>query len=182
MECMVDRFKLKQAITFSLLFVGFLILVLPRVALYTQSQIGVEESPDMLLFYGKEEFYSMLEAYGQSGRNLYVLLRWTFDLIWPLVYGLFLLATIGYLAKDFQKNKQKKLLVSPLLAVGFDYLENILASIHMLIYPNRIEFLVPVLNLVSILKWGFLVLGFFIFFGLLMYNLFRIITAKRNKK
>lgn len=161
----------KQVLFYSIIFVLFLMFVLPAVANFTTATIGVSESPDTGLFYTYERFYNILDSYGQNGRNLYILLRWTFDLVWPLAYGAFLLSSIGYLEK--QLDKKQKFVLLPIIAVMFDYLENILATIHMAIYPTKIISLVYVLQFFSLIKWASLSLAFLILLlllGRLLYN------------
>ena len=47
--------------------------------------------------YSTSDLYEMAQSYGADGRGLYVKARFTFDLVWPLVYTLFLV-TIHQLA------------------------------------------------------------------------------------
>jgi hypothetical protein len=99
----------------------------------------------------------MAEAYGERGRRAYVRARFTFDLIWPIVYGAFLTTAIGWLyARAFAVDSRWRLanLVPP-LGVMFDYLENVSTSVVMLRYPDHtsvVDTLAPIFTLV---KWVF---------------------------
>ncbi len=66
-------------------FVGFMLIVLPQQAAKSESQTGVSASPDTSLIYSADDLYQMAETYGEQGRKAYVQARFTFDLIWPLV-------------------------------------------------------------------------------------------------
>ena len=145
-------------------FLLFTALVLPRQS--TQAASAEAGSPDTSLWYTPDELYRMAEAYGAQGRRAYIRARFTFDLVWPLVYGAFLGTAISWLyarafarafASAFATGKSPWLLanLAPVLGVLLDYLENLATSLVMLRYPNRtpvIDILAPVLTLV---KWVF---------------------------
>jgi hypothetical protein len=99
----------------------------------------------------------MAEAYGTQGRAAYVRARFTFDLIWPLVYGAFLTTALSWVyARAVESDSSWRLAnLAPLVGVLLDYLENLSTSLVMLRYPGRtpvIDTLAPVLTLV---KWLF---------------------------
>ena len=70
-----------------MIFVLFTALVLPGRSTRAQVETRAAGSPDMSFFYTSDELYQMAEAYGQAGREAYIRARFTFDLIWPLVYA-----------------------------------------------------------------------------------------------
>ena len=76
------------------------------------------------------DLYQMAEAYGQQGRQAYIRARFTFDLVWPIAYGLFLTTAISWLlSKALPDGSRWHLLnIAPVLGMLFDYLENIGAS------------------------------------------------------
>lgn len=142
----------------SIVFVVFMVGVLPWINYLNGIYIGVSLSPDTSLFYSPSAFYQMLFDYGDDGRRFYILIRWTFDLIYPLVYGLFLMVVLVRINKEHFKNY---LILFPLLGVVFDYLENTFATLLMGLYPSQFSSLVYILEIMSILKW--------LFIGLSMY-------------
>jgi hypothetical protein len=71
-----------------------MIAVLPLVNLLSQHWIGVSESPDTIMFYHPNDFYALMILYGVKGRRIYIILRWTFDLVYPFAYGLLLYASL----------------------------------------------------------------------------------------
>jgi hypothetical protein len=81
-------------------------------------------------------------------------MRWTFDIVWPLVYTVFLLSSIAYFSKEIKYKHGVKLLYLPLFAVLFDLLENINATIIMLLYPTRVDVFGYFLLLSSTIKWA----------------------------
>jgi hypothetical protein len=74
-----------------LLFAG---LVLPGQAVSAETYSGNAGSPDLSFYYSAKDLYHMAEVYGEQGRGAYVRARFTFDLIWPLVYTFFLCTAI----------------------------------------------------------------------------------------
>jgi len=135
----------------------FMALVLPYVAGLTE-QFG--DGPDTMLQFNLCPYYNAREDYGIEGRNLYITLRWTFDIIWPLVYTFFYVMTIGYIGKKVNYKLGAKLLFVPLLAIVFDLLENTFATIFMASYPNDIHWAVHLLIISSTAKWIFVGLSF----------------------
>ena len=104
-------------------------------------------------------------------------MRWTFDVIWPVVYTGFLLVTTAYLAKKIDCKFKEKVLYIALVAMMFDFLENIIATSVMMIYPTRLDFLIYMLISASILKWVILS-GAFVLLGLL---LIRVVFRSKKK-
>jgi hypothetical protein len=139
------------------LFLLFTALVLPGQAAEAESSTGDTSSPDTSLFYTPDELYAMAEAYGPEGRRAYIRARFTFDLVWPLVYLVFLATTVSWVyRRAFEPDSllQRANLV-PVLGALFDYLENVATSLVMARYPARtpvVDLLAPVFTFV---KWIF---------------------------
>lgn len=139
------------------LFLVFTALVLPGQAAGSGERTGGARQPDTSLFYTPAELYSMAETFGADGRQAYIQARFTFDVVWPLVYGLFLVTAIGWLAgKAFQPGSPWRLLtLAPVLGVLFDYLENLATSLVLARYPAP----TPVVDLLAgpltLVKWLF---------------------------
>ena len=154
----------KQVLVVTVVFLLFTALVLPVVATFTAEQIGVSESPDTGFSFQLAGLYELLEAYGSSGRRLYILLRWTFDVVWPLTYTSFLVAATAYFGRRSRCRFGSRILYVPLMAMTMDFTENIFATIVMAIYPTRIDLFGYLLFGASILKWTVLSLAFVLAF------------------
>ncbi len=139
------------------IFLLFTALMLPGQAAGLGARTGGARQPDTSLFYTPAELYGMAEAFGPAGRQAYIQARFTFDVVWPLVYGFFLGTAIGWLAgKAFQPGSPWRLLnLTPVLGVLFDYLENLATSLVMARYPAQ----TPVVDLLAgpltLVKWLF---------------------------
>ena len=139
------------------IFLLFTALVLPKQAGQATPSMQAVGSPDLSFFYSPNELYGMAEAYGPEGRNEYIRARLTFDIIWPIVYALFLTTSISWIYSgsfDTGSLWQQANLI-PLIGMLFDYLENLSTSVVMFRYPDTtpvIDFLAPIF---TASKWIF---------------------------
>jgi hypothetical protein len=139
------------------IFLLFSALVLPGQAARAETDTGNAGSPDTSFYYSTDDLYGMAKAYGEQGRRAYVRARFTFDLVWPLVYTVFLSTAISWVhARAFPPDSQwQRANLAPVLGALFDYLENVSTSLVMLRYPDQtpvVDVLAPVFTLV---KWIF---------------------------
>ncbi len=138
-----------------LVFVVFTALVLPWQAAEAERISKGAGAPDTSLWYSSAELYRMAETYGPEGRQAYLLARWTFDVIWPLVYTSFLVAGTSWLTRRiFDTPSRWELLnLFPVLAMVLDFLENTAVSIVLVRYPAPTPFIVQLAPIFTLLKW-----------------------------
>jgi hypothetical protein len=150
-----------------IIFLLFSALVLPQQATKAEQETGSAVSPDMSFFYSPAELYRMAESYGEQGRKAYVRARFTFDLIWPLVYTFFLATAISWVfGRAFAPDSRwQRANLAPLLGALFDYLENLSTSLVMLRYPDQTAVVDLLAPLFTTLKWGFLGVSFVLLLG-----------------
>jgi hypothetical protein len=155
------------ALSALLIFLLFSALVLPQQATKAEQETGSADSPDTSLFYSASDLYRMAEAYGEQGRQAYVKARFTFDLVWPLVYTLFLATAISWVfGRAFASDSPwQRANLAPLLGALFDYLENLSTSLVMLRYPGRTPVVDALASVFTALKWSFLGASFVLLFG-----------------
>ena len=163
-----------------LIFLLFGALVLPRQAAEAEKAAGDAGSPDTSLLYTSADLVRQAEAYGEEGRAAYVRARWTFDLIFPLVYGFFLLTSISWLmrwslAADSPWHRSN---LVPLFAVAFDFLENTATSWVMSRYPAETPIAALAAPLFTLSKWLFVYGSFGV---LAVAALVAILQAHRRK-
>lgn len=139
------------------IFLLFSVLVLPDQASKTGGYSGEVGSPDLSFFYTAEELYEFADAYGLEGRAAYIRARFTFDVVWPLVYVIFLVTAISWVFKraSIQGKLWQRLNLVPLLGMLFDFLENISASIVMARYPNTTALIDHLAGIFTMVKWVF---------------------------
>jgi hypothetical protein len=153
----------------------FMIVVLPIQGQKSQEELGTSTSPDTSFFYTPDQLFKIAADYGKAGRQAYIRARWTFDLIYPLVYGFFLTTGISWFYSYITPRKQnwQYLILLPVLGVGFDYLENITTSLVMAIYPAQITFLAIAASVITLLKWIMIGLAFLVYFSFIVWALIR---------
>jgi hypothetical protein len=143
-------------------FVLFSILVLPGQSASAEMAAGGAGSPDTSFTYTAQDLYNMAEAYGEQGRKAYVQARFTFDLVWPLMYTLFLVtATSWVYGKAFAPGSLWQLAnLVPVLGALFDYVENVSTSLVMGRYPDPTPVVATLAPVFTLVKWVLLGLSF----------------------
>lgn len=148
------RISWPRLIILSIIFVLFVLTALPATNNYLVKETGEFRAPDTSLIYSPEDLYQMAKNYGLAGRDAYIQLRWTFDIIWPILYTLFLVLWTKKLLEYRPNNKiTKYLFVVPLVGMTFDFLENIGATIVMFRYPLGSGLIAGITPLMTFLKW-----------------------------
>jgi hypothetical protein len=162
---------MKRFVIASLIFLFFIVLILPKATAATEENLGEIRLPDTRFYYTQADLYQITEEIGQEGRSYYVRQRITFDLLWPIVYAWFLYTGL-LLVFSFSTNPAltKGPLWLPILALVFDYLENGLTSTIMLLYPTRIDGIAKWVPMTTMLKWIFIALSFIALVGGLLYR------------
>lgn len=153
------------------IFLIFSALVLPGQSAAAEVYAGAKGSPDLSLFYSPTDLLVMAESYGATGRQAYVRARFTFDLIFPLIYTFFLAACISWLLKRMipEGSFWRHLNVLPLVAMLLDFIENIAAAYVIGRYPAPSLLAATIAPPATILKW-LLVGGSFIMLGILAFH------------
>ncbi len=161
----------RVALAALILFLVFSALVLPDQAAKAEFYARDAGSPDTSLFYTADEIYQFAEAYGPQGRSAYIRARFTFDIIWPVVYVLFLSTCISWVWKRVQNKGQRWgwLNLTPVFGMLFDFLENSSAAIVMARYPVPTPVLDHLAGVFTFVKWLFIGISFIaLFLGLIL--------------
>lgn len=150
-----------HALVTFLVFLLFMVFVLPNESAKS-ADLGLENSPDTSLFYTATQLYDTAEQYGVEGRAFYVRQRFTFDLVWPLVYGSFLFASTAYFGQGISGKRRRILVFLPVIAVAFDYLENIMTATVMNRFPLETFLFANLAGFATSLKWIALSISFLV--------------------
>lgn len=162
------------------IFLLFTALVLPGQSTLAEETSGGAGSPDTNFFYTTADLYRMAESYGEAGRAAYIRARFTFDLIFPLVYTAFLATAIsGLFRRGFPAGSRWQLVnLAPILGAIFDFLENISAALVMGRYPALTPVVDALAPLFSIIKWIFVIGSF----ALLVIGLAAFVVKRIKKR
>ena len=159
-----------------LIFIIFLAFVLPWESQRFSERLGFDRTPDTSFIYNQADLYEMAEAYGEEGRSYYIRSRFTFDIIWPLVYFYFLWSGITLVLRRFASRLIRGLLLFPLLGTVFDFLENSGASLVMYRYPAETILIDQLTPVFTFFKWIFIYISFIILLvgaGVKVYDKFK---------
>ena len=156
------------------IFLLFTALVLPGQSALAEETSGGAGSPDTSLFLHRPlSCTAWRKLTARAGRAAYIHARFTFDLVFPLVYTAFLATAISWLfSRGFTAGQPLALAnLAPILGAIFDYLENFSAALVMGRYPALtpvVDWLAPVFTFI---KWVSFVGGSF---ALLVIGIFAV--------
>jgi hypothetical protein len=166
-----------------IIFLLFTSLVLPAQSAQATEISGEVGSPDTSFFYTPQDLYGMAEAYGEQGRAAYIRARFTFDVIWPMVYTLFLATSLSWLfVRSFPQESRWRLAnLAPIFGMLFDYLENLSTSWVMFRYPLISPVVAWLAPFFTAIKWIFVNGSFVLLFVGLVAALWQATKRKRNQ-
>ncbi|HEX5838974.1 MAG TPA: hypothetical protein VFY26_14155 [Anaerolineales bacterium] len=112
---------------------------------------------DLMFFYTPETAFDMIEKYGPAGRDLYRKILLTVDVLYPVLYTLFLGLFMSWLfQRGFPRESQmQRMNTVPVGGFLFDLLENIGIVSMLSMYPSIPAALAWVTMLISTVKWLF---------------------------
>lgn len=150
-----------------LIFLFFMAWVLPEQAASAADMTGDTASPDLSLYYNPSQLHQMAAGYGEMGRKAYIKARFTFDLVYPLVYAVFLALAISCLLAYLLPagNAWRRLNLLPVCAALFDFLENIAASLVMVSYPEPLFGVAGLAGIFTLVKWLLITASFLVLAG-----------------
>lgn len=150
------------ALVATVVFLLFTAVVLPAQAVATGEYAGEAGSPDTSFWYSAADLYAMAEAYGEAGRAQYVRARFTFDLVWPPVFTVFLAMSLSWLARRLlaPESAWRRANLIPLLAMTADYGENVSAALVIGRYPARTPVAETLAPVFTATKWTALAVAF----------------------
>ena len=161
------------------IFLIFSVVVLPGQSAAMDAYSGSAGSPDLSLLYTSHDLYQMAEQYGSDGRDAYVRARFSFDIVFPIIYTVFLVTAISWILGIITtKTSQWRMLnLVPILGMLFDFLENTTASIVISRYPASSPISANLTPVFTFLKWVFVSGSFLI---LLISGLVRFFARNKN--
>ena len=137
------------------LFTVFIVVVLPAQAAAGSFYTSLSPAPDTERWYAPADLYAAAEAWGEAGRSAYVRARVTFDVVWPLAYGIFLLTGLSWLwaLATSPGSRWRRIALLPILVVLLDYAENICTATVVARYPARTPVLADLAPVFTAAKW-----------------------------
>ncbi|MGG4491036.1 hypothetical protein [Metabacillus idriensis] len=180
-EWLYSRAGWKTLLASIVLFFLFMLVVLPNVAETSKEMTGTIESPDGSYLYSSAELYKIADEYGEKGRAYYIQSRFTFDVIWPLVYLSFLAAALTVLYRVMPSaNPFRAVHLIPFGGAFFDYLENAASSAVMARYPEKTPVIAELTPIFSFVKWSLIYASFGLLFLGILINI--VVYIKKHTK
>lgn len=107
------------------------------------------------------QVYVQLAGYTEQARNFYYVFT-AIDFVFPFFAGLFLAATTAFALRNslpgfYEALVARKLLLIPMLATAFDWMENLTAVATISLYPTELGWLPALLVAAKKLKLAFMV-------------------------
>jgi hypothetical protein len=145
----------------AVVFILFIVLVLPGQSAGAARSTPAGASFDTSLFYSPRQAFEKAAAHSVEGRFEYIRARWSFDLAWPLVYGLFALTGCAFGLRRLGPGAASRwrLALFALLGPGLDFAENIAATVIMASVPAQPLGWGIAASAATPLKWLFVSLG-----------------------
>jgi hypothetical protein len=179
----IDKISSGKMVVISLVvFMVFTAVVLPWQSAKAEEFAGDAGGIDTSFFYTSEELYDTVRAYGEAGRQEYIKARWTFDLIWPVVYTFFLATATAFIFRRCCEpdNWTKWLNLVPVAGMIFDYLENLAVTLVMILFPKEFLGLGWVASVFTLVKWGLVISSFILLLGGLVLWGFKSLQRKEG--
>lgn len=144
----------KVIVALLLLQMGFSGLVFPH---YQQQIDTIAGKPlqvlDLRMQYSQAEVIALLQQMQPTGRTILATVSGKVDMVYPLIYGLLLTLLLLRLSAPLPARYYRWLVLAPILAVGFDYVENSQILRMLRLFPEIPETLVAFSSLMTSLKW-----------------------------
>jgi hypothetical protein len=130
--------------------------VMPGHVASLKEATGGSALPDMQFWYSVDDIHRMAEACGEAGRGAYVSSRFGVDMLWPLLYGFFLVTVVSWV---YSRSLARDSRLRPLNLVAFaaplcDVVENVSASIVMHAHPARSAVAGTIASIATPAKWS----------------------------
>lgn len=160
-----------------LLFVAF---ILPNTEARLKAASGGVGPIDLQFFYTPEKVYSMIDAYGATGRAFYRTFELTGDIIYPIIYTLFFSLLLTWLfRRGFAGDSRwQRLTVLPVGALLFDLLENSCIVTMLSIYPTTPTLLAWLATSFTMIKWSFAIVTLLLLLAGTVMALYRGVRGK----
>lgn len=152
------------------LFMGITLPLMYTFFPYSKNMISLDSTISL-----PAQTFSIIESWGDSGRNFQLWLHLTWDVIVPLLTFFFFILSISWLFRRGFKSKSK-LQKMNLIAFAsiFDLLENVCIVLLIIFYPSQLTILAWMRTIFTASKYGFGVL-------IILTILFGLIKAAKNK-
>ena len=113
--------------------------------------------PDNQFYFTPVQFFERLQDYGENGRQAYLIMLATADIIYPLLFTIFLSFSITLALKQSfpLASPIRRTQLFPLSMLLFSYIENLSLALLINLYPSQPIWLAWFASANNTLKWCF---------------------------
>ncbi len=122
---------------------------------------------DSQFSYSSEKAYEILANYSNEDLTEYIIGELTVDLVYPIIYTLFISFFI------FKLSKKYTLSLFPLLILFLDYFENIGIVVILNHYPQKLPNIVTITSIFTSMKWTLVAISILMILALLIMKLYK---------
>ena len=142
---------------------------------------GEAAMPDLMFGYTYNDIMTTFESLGSDGLNAWLLAH-TWDALFPIGYTLALVFGMTMLMRNTfpDSERERGIVLIPIIAAIADYIENILIASQAISYPIVSEQIIAIASVVTVMKWLLLYITFAIVFVLLLIFIFKLIKRKNG--
>jgi len=158
--CMIEFLETRASIRLALLLVMIIVPITALVyPLINEELVRISGYPrlDDLFYFTPRMLFERVEAYGDSGRTIYLASIAAVDFVFPILYSLLIgfLLTLVLRTGMPANHPLHRMQLFPAGMLVFNYLHNIFLSAILLQYPSRPEVLAWLTTGSATLKWCF---------------------------
>ena len=179
-----EKSNLKMVITLTIVFFIFLGLMNGNVigTAKLNSITGGAGILDANFGYSPDKAYSVLENQGTEGRQFYTNMLY-FDFVFPFVYMMFGVITIGFLLKlcHIKTRRLNLLLLAPVLAAICDWTENIFILLMIGKFPAKLALTAHLASTFTVMKIIFIAVFLAAVIVLLLCAIHSSLMGRRTK-
>lgn len=162
---------MRSVILSTLLFVLAMLFFLPFMNHTTITLSGIDVFPDSDFWYTSTDLKAMASLYNNKAAFGYAITRFSFDIVWPIVYFYFLTSITVFITKTFKSNTLRRSLnLIPLLAIVFDLMENTFCSVYFL--GLDFEVVAVLASSSSAIKWIAIFISFAAIIIIIVFKIF----------
>lgn len=112
---------------------------------------------DLSFGFTPEKGYSIIESYGEKGREVYLFVESFVDVIYPIAYTIAFILLVSFLFKKNGWNKQRYAILNiiPIGGLIFDLFENFGIVQMLRVFPEKIVFWATFASNSGLIKWIF---------------------------
>ena len=146
---------LKNTLLLGLLFLIMAFFIMPEASKQIKQYAPQTDLIDDLFYYFPDQVFNLVEAYGEKGRKLYIVVELTADLVFSIFIAAFFSSLLVWSASRCRDNSIaiKYLLLLPFLSMLANWLENGGIIWMLSRYPEKYFFLALITSFFTFSKW-----------------------------